>query len=155
MTEAAQQKNLPAFSIDKIYVKDLSLEIPHAPGIFLERDNLQVDVQLHTQAGSIQDNVYEVVVMATVTARIGEKVMFLIETKQAGIFHISNVPTEELELILAVMCPNILFPYLRAEISDISVRGGFAPVLLTPFNFEELYQQQKHQTLTTAPTTPQ
>lgn len=155
MTEAAQQQNLPAFSIDKIYVKDLSLEIPHAPGIFLERDNLQVDVQLHTQAASIQQDVYEVVVMATVTARIAEKVMFLIETKQAGIFHISNVPTEELELILAVMCPNILFPYLRAMISDISVRGGFAPVQLTPFNFEELYQQQKHQTLTTAPTTTQ
>lgn len=155
MTDAAQQKTLPTFSMDKIYVKDLSLEIPHAPAIFLERDNLQVDVQLHTQAASIQENMYEVVVVATVTANIGTKVVFLIETKQAGIFHISNVPPEELELILAVMCPNILFPYLRTVISDVSVRGGFAPVLLNPFNFEELYQQQKQQTLKTAPTTTQ
>jgi preprotein translocase subunit SecB len=93
--------------------------------------------------------------VATVTANIGTKVVFLIETKQAGIFHINNVPPEELELILAVMCPNILFPYLRTVISDVSVRGGFAPVLLNPFNFEELYQQQKQQTLKTAPTTTQ
>lgn len=153
MTDAAQEKNLPVFSLDKIYVKDLSLEIPHAPRIFLERDNLHMDVQLHTQAASIQEGLFEVVVMATVTAKIGEKVMFLIEAKQAGIFHISNVPTQELEPILAVMCPNILFPYLRAVVSDVSVRGGFAPVLLNPINFEELYQQQKHQTQETASTT--
>lgn len=153
MTDAAQQKSLPAFSMDKIYVKDLSLEIPHAPGIFLERENLQVDVQLHTQAASVHENMFEVVIMATVTANMGEKVVFLIETKQAGIFHISNVPAEELEFILAVMCPNILFPYLRAVVSDVSVRGGFAPVLLNPFNFEELYQQQKQQTLKAATTT--
>lgn len=155
MSEAAQQNNHPAFSMEKIYVKDMSLEIPHAPAIFLEREQLQVDVQLHTQAASVQENLFEVVVMATVTTRIADKVVFLIEAKQAGIFHISNVPAEELELILAVMCPNILFPYLRAVISDISVRGGFAPVLLNPFNFEELYQQQKHQTLKTAPMTTQ
>lgn len=153
MTDAVQEKNLPVFSLDKIYVKDLSLEIPHAPRIFLERENLQVDVQLHTQAASIQENLFEVLVMATVTAMIGEKVMFLIETKQAGIFHISNLPAGELEPILAVMCPNILFPYLRAVVSDVSVRGGFAPVLLNPINFEELYQQQRRQTQKAASTT--
>lgn len=153
MTDAVQEKNLPVFSLDKIYVKDLSLEIPHAPRIFLERENLQVDVQLHTQAASIQENLFEVLVMATVTAMIGEKVMFLIETKQAGIFHISNLPAGELEPILAVMCPNILFPYLRAVVSDVSVRGGFAPVLLNPINFEELYQQQRRQTQEAASTT--
>jgi preprotein translocase subunit SecB len=153
MTDAVQEKNLPVFSLDKIYVKDLSLEIPHAPRIFLERENLQVDVQLHTQAVSIQENLFEVLVMATVTAMIGEKVMFLIETKQAGIFHISNLPAGELEPILAVMCPNILFPYLRAVVSDVSVRGGFAPVLLNPINFEELYQQQRRQTQEAASTT--
>ena len=90
MTDAVQEKNLPVFSLDKIYVKDLSLEIPHAPRIFLEREGLQIDVQLHTQAVSIQENLFEVVVMATVTAMIGEKVVFLIETKQAGIFQIST-----------------------------------------------------------------
>jgi preprotein translocase subunit SecB len=153
MTDAPQKNSLPAFSLDKIYVKDLSLEIPHAPRIFLERDNLQIDVQLHTQAASVQEGLFEVVVMATVTANIGAKVMFLIEAKQAGIFHISNVPAGELEVILAVMCPNILFPYLRAVVSDISVRAGFAPVLLNPINFEELYQRQKLQTQENVPAT--
>jgi preprotein translocase subunit SecB len=153
MTDAPQKNSLPAFSLDKIYVKDLSLEIPHAPRIFLERDNLQIDVQLHTQAASVQDDLFEVVVMATVTANIGNKVMFLIEAKQAGIFHISNVPAGELEVILAVMCPNILFPYLRAVVSDVSVRAGFSPVLLNPINFEELYQKQKLQTQENVPAT--
>lgn len=145
MSGTAQEKNLPSFTLDKIYVKDLSLEIPRAPRIFLERDTPQIDVQLNTQAASVQESLFEVVVMATVTAKIGDKVMFLIEAKQAGIFNISNIPTEQLEGILAVMCPNILFPYLREVVSDVSVRGGFAPVLLNPINFEELYQQHKLQ----------
>lgn len=145
MSGTTQEKNLPSFTLDKIYVKDLSLEIPRAPRIFLERDNPQIDVQLNTQAASVQESLFEVVVMATVTAKIGDKVMFLIEAKQAGIFNISNIPTEQLEGILAVMCPNILFPYLREVVSDVSVRGGFAPVLLNPINFEELYQQHKLQ----------
>jgi preprotein translocase subunit SecB len=145
MTGAAQENKQPIFNMDKIYVKDLSLEIPHAPKIFLERDNPQVDIQLHTQASSVEEGQFEVVVMATVTARIGEKIMFLIEVKQAGIFQIRNVPTDELEPILAVMCPNILFPYLREAVSDVAVRGGFAPVLLNPINFDALYQQQRQQ----------
>jgi preprotein translocase subunit SecB len=126
-------------------VKDLSLEIPHAPKIFMQRDNPQVDIQLHTQASSVEEGLFEVLVMATVTAKIGEKVMFLIEVKQAGIFQIRNVPTDELEPILAVMCPNILFPYLREVVSDVAMRGGFAPVLLNPINFDALYQQQRQQ----------
>ncbi len=145
MSGATQETKQPIFNMDKIYVKDLSLEIPHAPKIFLERTNPQIDIQLHTQAGSIEDGLFEVVIMATITAKIGEKVMFLIELKQAGIFQIRNVPTEELEPVLAVTCPNILFPYLREVISDVSVRGGFAPVLLSPINFDALYQQQKQQ----------
>jgi preprotein translocase subunit SecB len=153
MNDAVQENNLPVFSMDKIYVKDLSLEIPHAPKIFLERDNLQMDVQLHAQATSVQDSLFEVVVMATVTAKMGEKVMFLIEAKQAGIFNIRNVPSSELQAILAVTCPNILFPYLRAVVSDVSVRAGFAPVLLNPINFEELYQQQQRQSQEIASTT--
>ena len=142
MTGAAQENNQPIFNMDKIYVKDLSLEIPHAPKIFLDRDNPQIDIQLHTQANSIEEGLFEVVVMATVTAKIGEKIMFLIEVKQAGIFQIRHVPTNELEPILAVMCPNILFPFLREVVSDVAVRGGFAPVLLNPINFDAIYQQQ-------------
>jgi preprotein translocase subunit SecB len=145
MNEAAQENTQTIFNIDKIYVKDMSVEVPHAPKIFLERENPQVDIRLHTQAGTVEEGQFEVVVMATVTAKLGEKVMFLIEVKQAGIFRIRNVPAEELEPILAVTCPNILFPYLREVVSDVAVRGGFAPVLLNPINFESLYQQQKLQ----------
>jgi len=145
MSDATKENTQPQFSMEKIYVKDLSLEIPHAPKIFLERANPQIDVQLHTQAGSVEEGVHEVVVMTTVTAKIGEKVMFLIEAKQAGIFRMSNVPAEELEQVLAVMCPNILFPYLREVVSDVAIRGGFAPVLMNPINFDVIYQQQKRQ----------
>jgi preprotein translocase subunit SecB len=145
MNDVTQEKNLPVFSIDKLYVKDLSLEIPHAPGIFLEKASPHIELILHTQAASIDEGLFDVVVMVTVTAKIGEKVVFLIEVKQAGVFRISNVPAAELEPILAVTCPNILFPYMREVVSDVSVRAGFAPVLLNPVNFDSHYQQQKLQ----------
>ena len=135
----------PVFNMDKIYVKDLSLEIPNAPQIFLEREAPQIEVQLHTSASAIDEGVYEVTVTSTVTAKIGEKVMFLIEVKQAGIFTVRNVPEAEKTPVLAVVCPNILFPYLREAVSDVSVRAGFAPVLLSPINFDALYQQQQAQ----------
>ena len=152
MTAAAQENNQPAFNIEKIYVKDLSLEIPHAPNIFLERESPQIDVQLNTQTAVIEGDVYEVMITNTVTAKVGEKVMFLIEAKQAGIFRLSNLPSEDVEPVLAVMCPNILFPYLRELISNTAVRAGFAPVMLNPVNFDMLYQQHK-QAQTAAPTT--
>jgi preprotein translocase subunit SecB len=147
MTEAAQTNTQPIFNIEKLYVKDLSLEVPHAPGIFLERENPQIDMQLQSQAGVVEEGVYEVVVTVTVTAKLPtkDKVMFLIEAKQAGIFQVRNVPAEEMETVLAVLCPNILYPYLREVVSDVAVRGGFAPVLLSPINFESIYQQQKQQ----------
>lgn len=157
MTEAAaaQQQQQPQFNIDKLYVKDLSVEIPHAPGIFLERENPQIDVQLHTQAAPIGEDVFEVTITVTVTSKLAEKdkVMFLIEAKQAGIFHVRNLPKEELEPVLGVICPNILYPYLREVVSDVAVRAGFAPVLLNPINFEALYQQQKSQRAEAAPST--
>lgn len=141
----------PIFNIEKLYVKDLSLEIPHAPSIFLERENPQIDLQLHTQATPVEEGMFEVVLTVTVTARLIEKdkVVFLIETKQAGIFQVRNLPQEEIESVLGVACPNILYPYLREAVSSIAVRGGFAPVLLNPINFEALYQQQKQQTQAT------
>ena len=137
----------PMFNIEKLYVKDLSLEIPHAPGIFLEREQPQIELQLHTQAASVDEGVFEVAVTVTVTAKLTEKdqVMFLIEAKQAGIFQLRNLPPEEQETVLGVVCPNILYPYLREVVSDVAVRAGFAPVLLNPINFESLYQQQKQQ----------
>ena len=146
MSEENQQNAQPQFTMEKIYVKDLSLEIPNAPKIFLERTNPQLDVQLHTQTELVETGVHEVVVTTTVTAKVGEKVMFLIEAKQAGIFRVSNMSGGELEQVLAVMCPNILFPYLREVVSDVAIRGGFAPVLLNPINFDAIYLQQKRQT---------
>jgi preprotein translocase subunit SecB len=134
------------FNIEKLYVKDLSLEIPNAPAIFLERENPQVDLQLNTSSARIEDGVYEVTITVTVTAKIGEqeKTMFLVEAKQAGIFQLRNLPAQEMEPVLAVVCPNILYPYLREVVSDVVVRAGFAPVILSPINFDVLYQQQKN-----------
>src|SRR3989338_6238828 len=143
MTEAAQENAQPVFNMEKIYVKDISLEIPHAPQIFLERENPQIDIQLLPQASPIDEGVFEVVITATVTSKIGEKIMFLVEIKQAGIFRIQNLPSGDMEAILAVMCPNILFPYLCEAVSSLTVRAGFPPVLLNPINFDALYQQQK------------
>lgn len=143
-----EQTQQAIFNIEKLYVKDLSLEIPHAPGIFLERENPQIDLQLNTAAMPVEDGIYEVTVMVTVTAKLAaqdNKVMFLVEAKQAGIFQARNIPEAEMEPVLAVMCPNILYPYLREVVSDVVTRAGFAPVMLSPINFEVLYQQKKQQ----------
>ena len=140
MSEAEQQT---VFSIEKIYLKDLSLEVPNAPQIFLERDTPQIDVQLNTQGGAIGDGIYQCMLTVTVTAKLKDTTMFLVEASQAGIFRISNVPESELDPVLGIACPNILFPYIREVISDVVVRAGFPPVLLNPMNFETLYQQQK------------
>lgn len=153
MSEATAPQQ-PMFNIEKLYVKDLSLEIPHAPEIFLEREQPQIGLQLQTQSVSVDEGVYEVTVTVTVTAKLGEKdkVMFLIEAKQAGIFQVRNLPQEEQDTVLGVVCPNIIYPYLREVVSDIAVRAGFAPVLLNPINFEALYMQQKQQQAEAAPT---
>lgn len=144
MTESQQQ---PVFVIEKVYVKDLSLEIPHAPQVFLERESPEINLQLSTGASVIEGEIHEVTVTATVTARLKEKdkVMFLVEAHQAGIFRIRNVPGNEIEAVLGVLCPNILFPYLRETVSDTVTRAGFPPVILNPVNFEAIYQQKKQQ----------
>jgi preprotein translocase subunit SecB len=148
MSDAASAEvKQPEFNIEKLYVKDLSVEVPHAPSIFLERESPQVDLQLHTENSAIGEGVYEVTITATLTAKLAtkDKVMFLIEARQAGIFHVKNIPAAEIESVLGVVCPNILYPYLREVITDVSIRSGFAPVLLNPINFEALFQQQKAQ----------
>jgi preprotein translocase subunit SecB len=139
----AQQDNQPVFSIEKVYVKDLSLEIPNAPQIFLEREAPQVDIQLHHNSNAIEDGVYQTMLTVTVTAKIGEKTLFLVEATQAGIFVARNIPTGELDAVLGIACPNILFPYIREVVSDTVVRAGFPPVILSPVNFEAIYQTQR------------
>ncbi len=155
MSEATASQPQPLFNIEKLYVKDLSLEIPHAPNIFLERESPQIDLQLHSQAVPIEDGLFEVIITVTVTAKLTgkDKVMFLIEAKQAGIFQLRNLPQDDMGPVLGVVCPNILYPYLREVVTDVSVRAGFAPVLLNPINFEVLYQQQKQQQAGDAPVT--
>ncbi len=133
----------PVFNIEKIYAKDLSLEIPHAPQVFLEREAPEIEVQLHTTGNGIDEGLFEVVLTVTVTAKLAEKTMFLVEAGQAGIFQLRNVPQEDIDPILSVACPNILFPYARETISDLVVRAGFPPVLLAPVNFEAMYQQRQ------------
>lgn len=135
----------PVFSIEKIYVKDISLESPNAPQIFLEREQPAVEVGLQSEANGLGDGVFEVVLTVTVTAKMGEKTQFLVEAAQAGIFQIRNVPDEELEPVMAIACPNILFPYVRETVSDIINRAGFQPILLAPVNFETLYRQRLEQ----------
>jgi preprotein translocase subunit SecB len=141
MSEA--QSNQPVFSIEKVYVKDLSLEIPNAPQAFLEREAPTVDVQLHHNSSGVEDGVYQTVLTVTVTAKVNDKTLFLVEASQAGIFVIRNVPAQELEAVLAIACPNILFPYVREVISDVVTRAGFPPVVLSPVNFEAIYQSQR------------
>lgn len=140
-----EQDQQPGFGIEKIYIKDLSLEIPNAPQIFIQREAPQVGIELSNAATKLEEGVFEVVVTVTVTSKIEDKTVFLVEVAQAGIFQIRNIPAENLELIVSVTCPNILFPYAREAVSDLVTRAGFPPVLLNPINFEALYAQQKQQ----------
>ncbi|WP_036300205.1 protein-export chaperone SecB [Methylotenera sp. L2L1] len=142
---AQEQAQQPGFSIEKIYVKDGSLEIPHAPQIFTDRTQPQVSIELSNLAQQVEENVFEVAIKVTVTSKIADKTVFLVEVTQAGIFQIRNVPAENIEMIVGITCPNILFPYLRESVSDLVVRAGFQPVLLNPINFEALFAQQKQQ----------
>lgn len=136
----------PAFGIQKIYLKDMSLEIPNAPQIFLERDAPQVDVSLHNEARPLgQPGLFEVVLTVTVTAKIDDKTVFLVEAAQAGIFEIVNVPTSELEAVLGIVCPNTLLPYAREAVASTVTRAGFPPVVLQHMSFETIYQQRQEQ----------
>ena len=133
----------PTFQIEKIYVKDLSLELPHAPQVFLQTESPQLEVQVHSDANQFADGLFQVVVTVTVTARAGDKTLFLAEAAQAGIFSVRGVPAADLDPLLGIACPNILYPYVRETISDLVTRGGFPPVLLAPVSFEAIYAQRQ------------
>ncbi|HZQ72535.1 MAG TPA: protein-export chaperone SecB [Burkholderiales bacterium] len=135
----------PAFQIEKIYVKDLSLESPNAPQVFLQPVQPQLEVQLASDASAVAENYYEVTVTATVTARAGERTLFLAEAVQAGIFSLRNFPKDQLDPLLGIACPNILYPYLRETLSDVVARAGFPPVMLSPVSFEAIYMQRMQQ----------
>jgi preprotein translocase subunit SecB len=137
-----EQNQQPVFGIEKLYVKDLSVEVPNAPEIFLEREAPQVEIQLNTGARGVGEGIFEVVLTVTVTAKLAEKTVFLVEVGQAGIFRIVNVPDDQVEPLVAVACPNILFPYAREAVSDAVTRAGFQPIVLQPVNFEAMYMQR-------------
>ena len=135
----------PVFQIQRIYLKDLSLEQPNSPQILLEQVQPQVEINLALGAAGIADGIYEVTVTATVTTKVGEKVLFLVEAKQAGIFEIRNIPNDQLQPIVGIACPGIVYPYLRAIVSDVCTRAGFPPVLLAEVNFQAMYEAQQAQ----------
>jgi len=135
----------PSFQIEKLYVKDLSLEVPGAPQVFLESQTPQLEIQVQHAANGFAESLFEVVLTVTVTARAGDKTVFLAEAAQAGIFALRNVPAQDIEPLLAVGCPSILYPYAREAISDLVSRGGFPPVLLSPVSFEAIYAQRRQQ----------
>lgn len=141
MSESPQ----PVFAIEKIYLKDLSVEVPNAPEVYLEREVPTVDVNISSNARPVQDGHFEVAVTVTITAKIKEKTIFLVEAAQAGVFQIRNVPQQDIEPLLGIACPNTLFPYVRETISAVTARAGFTPVILAPMSFEGIYQQQVQQ----------
>jgi preprotein translocase subunit SecB len=135
----------PVFQIQRLYLKDMSLEQPNSPQILLEQTAPQVDINLGLAAEPVADGIYEVSVTATVTTKVNDKTLFLVEAKQAGIFEIRNIPEEQLQPIIGIACPQIIYPYLRAVVSDICTRAGFPPVLLAEVNFQAMFEAQQQQ----------
>ena len=153
MSDQNAQELQATFNIQRIYLKDMSLEQPNSPAIFLEQDGPNIEIQIDVGNQKLADDIYEATVTVTITAKIRDKIAFLVEGKQGGIFEVRNVPEEQIEPLLGIACPNIIYPYLRANIADMVTRGGFPPIHLTEINFEVFYQQRK-QALAQAPTTP-
>jgi len=133
----------PVFQIQRVYLKEVSLEQPNSPAILLEQEQPTVDIQLGVNASPVADGMFEVVVTATVHTKIQDKTVFLVEASQAGIFEIRNLPTEQMGPIMGIACPQIVYPYLRANVSDMIQRGGFPPVHLSEINFQAMYEQQQ------------
>ncbi len=149
---ANSTSNEPVFNIQRIYLKDASMEQPNSPQIFLEQDSPAVDINLGIEQTQLGEGVFEVALTGTVTAKIKDKTLFLVECKQAGIFEVSGFPADQVGPILGVNCPQMLFPYLRAQISDLVVRGGFPPVVLNEINFPAIYAAQLEQQAQGTPT---
>ena len=141
----AETSNDPVFQIQRVYLKEASLEQPNSPAILLEQEQPSVDIQLGVEASQAADGIYEVCVTATVTTKLKEKTVFLVEVKQAGIFEIRNLPQEQMNPIMGIACPQIVYPYLRGNVADIVTRAGFPPVHLAEINFQAMFEQQQQQ----------
>ncbi len=143
MSDPIQSEQQPVFNIQRLYLKDVSLEQPNSPAIFLEQEAPGIEVQLDIGSEQLADGIYEATITITVTAKIRDKVAFLVECKQAGIFEARNIPEGQMEPLLGIACPNIIYPYLRANIADTVTRAGFPPIHLTEINFEVFYHQRR------------
>ncbi|MFN7856650.1 MAG: protein-export chaperone SecB [Acidovorax sp.] len=135
----------PVFQIQRLYLKDVSLEQPNSPSILLEQEQPNVDIQLGVEATPLAEGMFEVAVTATVHTRIKDKTVFLVEAKQAGVFEIRNIPQEQMGPVMGIACPQIVYPYLRGNVADVINRAGFPPVHLTEINFQAMYEQQQAQ----------
>ncbi|HWX11751.1 MAG TPA: protein-export chaperone SecB [Trinickia sp.] len=138
----SDQNTQPFFNIQRVYLKDLSLEQPNSPAIFLEQEMPSVEVEVDVKAERLAEGIFEVLVTGTVTAKVAEKIAFLIEAKQAGIFDIRNIPAEQVDPLVGIACPTIIFPYLRSNVADAITRAGFPPIHLAEINFQALYEQR-------------
>ncbi len=145
----------PVFQIQRVYLKEASLEQPNSPAILLEQEQPSVDIQLGIEAAQAADGVYEICVTATVTTKIKDKTVFLVEAKQAGIFEIRNLPQDQMNAIMGIACPQIVYPYLRGNVADIVTRAGFPPVHLAEINFQAMYEQQQAELAAQQPVAPQ
>jgi preprotein translocase subunit SecB len=142
---ADAQEPTPVFNIQRMYLKDLSLEQPNSPQILLEQTQPQVDINLAVAAENVADGIIEVTVTATVTTKVADRTLFLIEAKQAGIFEVRNIPADQMNAIVGIACPGMIYPYLRAIVSDVCTRAGFPPVLLSEVNFQAMFEAQQQQ----------
>ena len=133
----------PVFNIQRVYLKEVSLEQPNSPAILLEQEQPAVDIQLGVEAAPVADGIFEVSVTATVHTKFKDKTVFLVEAKQAGIFEVRNVPEDQMGQIMGIACPQIVYPYLRGNVADLIQRGGFPPVHLSEINFQAMYEQQQ------------
>jgi preprotein translocase subunit SecB len=135
----------PVFQIQRVYLKEASMEQPNSPAILLEQEQPSVDIQLGIEANPVAEGVFEVSVTATVHTKIKDKTVFLVEVKQAGIFEVRNLPEEQMGPIMGIACPQIVYPYLRGNVADLIQRSGFPPVHLSEINFQAMYEQQQSQ----------
>ena len=137
------EQDTPIFQIQRIYMKEASLEQPNSPAILLEQESPTVDIQLGVNASPVAEGIFEVSVTATVQTKIKEKTVFLVEVTQAGIFEIRNLPEDQMGQIMGIACPQIVYSYLRGNVADVISRAGFPPVHLSEINFQAMYEQQR------------
>ncbi|WP_333844858.1 protein-export chaperone SecB [Limnohabitans sp.] len=141
----SEEQANPVFQIQRVYLKDLSLEQPNSPAILTSTEQPSVDIQLAVAVEQVTDGIVEVTVTATVTTKIQDSVVFLVEAKQAGIFEVRNLPEDQTGPVIGIACPQIIYPYLRGNVADVIQRAGFPPVHLAEINFQAMYEQQQQQ----------